>query len=143
MERLGLGLPLTFKWDGLASQTSAYLYLDVPNTILWSTHVHKYVLCYFCNQVLHRRVKRVLNMKGLVSLIPSMLVPVNAPPGMSHSPLLRHKVGPWFLHWRSSCLCIWPSIYVCVWQLPLLKIHPVVNTRCAGVCSVWGVGVGT
>ena len=43
MERLGLGLPLTFKWDGLASQTSAYLYLDVPNTILWSTHVLKYV----------------------------------------------------------------------------------------------------
>ena len=79
-------------------------------------------------------------MKGLVSFTLSMLVPVNAPPGMSHSPLLRHKVGPGFLHWRSSCLCIWPSIYVCVWQLPLLKIPPVVNTRCAGVCSVWGGG---
>ena len=79
-------------------------------------------------------------MKGLVSFTLSMLVPVNAPPGMSHSPLLRHKVGPGFLHWRSSCLCIWPSIYVCVWQLPLLKIPPIVNTRCAGGCSVWGGG---
>ena len=31
-------------------------------------------------------------MKGLVSLIPSMLVAVNAPPGMSHSP--QTQSGP-------------------------------------------------
>ena len=38
------GVPLTFKWDGLAGQTSAYLYLDVPNTMLW--YVHKYISTY-------------------------------------------------------------------------------------------------